>query len=58
MYCKLQAKDGCGDSLEKITFGHEVVIFFSYDYDYSWTYADGSIEGILQNIREKFKSVL
>lgn len=57
MYCKLRADNG-GDSLEKITSGHEVVIFFSYEYDYCWTYADGSIEGMLNRIRENFKSVL
>lgn len=56
MYCRLLTSEGVGCSLEKITLGHEVAIFFSYDY--CWTYADGSIEGILNNIRENFKSVL
>lgn len=55
MYCRLLTSEGVGSSLEKITSGHEVAIFFSYYYDYCWTYADGSIEGIIQNIKEKFK---
>lgn len=55
MYCNLRSKEGYGESLEKITAGHEVVVVFDDCYDYCWTYADGSVEGIIQNIKEKFK---
>lgn len=59
MYCNLRTRGvGYGSSLEKITFGHEVMIVFNYEYSYCWTYADGSIEGILNSIREKFKSAI
>ena len=36
-----------------ITIGHEVIIGFSYDMDWFWTYKDGSIEGYLSWIKEK-----
>ena len=58
MYCELRTGGGCGDSLGKVTFGHEVMIVFTYEYSYCWTYADGSIEGILTDIREKFKAAI
>ena len=56
MYCDLESNGrGDLDKLNKLTVGHEVVIFWNYDRDYYWTYDNGSIESVLESIREQFK---
>ena len=59
MYCDLESNGrGDLDKLNKLTVGHEVVIFWNYDRDYYWTYDNGSIESVLESIREQFKYAL
>ena len=59
MYCDLES-DGHGDldNLNKVTVGHEVVIFWNTEKDWYWTRGNGSIESILEGIREQFKYAL
>ena len=38
--------------LNGLTFGHEVILFWSYDEDWCYTYRDGSIEGYFQYVRD------
>lgn len=59
MYCDLES-DGHGDldNLDKVTVGHEVVIFWNSEKDQYWTRGNGSIESVLEGIREQFKYAL
>lgn len=43
---------------EKVTYGHEILIFWNYDKDYSWTYGDGSLNGLLEWIRKYYTKTL
>lgn len=56
MYCQLEAKGGGRlDNLDKLTVGHEVVIFWNCERDWYWTQGDGSIKSILNRVEEQFK---
>lgn len=37
-----------------VTIGHEVIICWSYDCDWFWVHRDGSIEGYLSYLRDKW----
>lgn len=37
---------------ENVTYGHEVMIFWSYDEDWFWVYKDGSINGFCEFAKE------
>ena len=37
-----------------VTIGHEVLIFWSYDEDWFWTYKDGSLDGYFSWIKDKY----
>lgn len=43
---------------EEVTCGHEILIFWNYDKDYSWTYGDGSLNGLLGWIRKCYTKTL
>lgn len=43
---------------EEVTYGHEILIFWNYDKDYSWTYGDGSLNGLLEWIRKHYTKAL
>lgn len=43
---------------DNVTTGHEVLIFWSYDHDWFWVYKDGSLEGYLQWLREKYAEII
>lgn len=43
---------------EEVTCGHEILIFWNYDKDYSWTYGDGSLNGLLEWIRKCYTKTL
>lgn len=45
-------------AIDNITAGHEVLIFWSYDKDWVWTYGNGSIEGYFDWIRENYKKII
>lgn len=47
-----------GYSFDSVTYGHEVMIWWSYDHDYFWVYDDGSIEGYLKKARERFSKII
>lgn len=39
--------------LSNITVGHEVLIFWSYEWDWCWTYLDGSVNGYLEFLKKQ-----
>ena len=41
-----------------VTSGHEVIIFWGYDQDWFWVYRDGSIEGYLGFLRDKWTKLI
>jgi uncharacterized protein YrzB (UPF0473 family) len=41
-----------------VTYGHEVLIFWSYDNDWFWVYGDGSVNGYCQWIKEKYIQII
>ena len=43
---------------EEVTCGHEILIFWNYDKDYSWAYGDGSFNGLLEYIRRNYTKAL
>lgn len=43
---------------ERITVGHEVIIWWSYDNDSFWFYGDGSINALLDKIRNNIMSAI
>ena len=36
-----------------VTFGHEVIIWWSYDQDHFWVYGNGSIDAYLDYVKQK-----
>ena len=42
-----------GYSFDGVTYGHEVIVNWTYDKDWFWIYNDGSIEGFVKNIRDR-----
>lgn len=67
MYLRLKVKDKDGEYnpfvskngkrkdcvFENVTYGHEVIIFWDYEVEYFWVYKDGSIQGLLDYMKEK-----
>ena len=43
---------------DNVTAGHEVLIFWAYDHDWFWVYKDGSLEGYLHWLREKYAKII
>ena len=43
---------------DNVTIGHEVLIFWGYDQDWFWTYKDGSLEGYLSWIKDKYTKIV
>ena len=43
---------------DNVTCGHEVMIFWSYDKDWFWTYGDGSLEGYFNWLRSKYNKII
>ena len=41
-----------------VTIGHEVLIFWSYDQDWFWTYKDGSLNGYFEVIKERYDKIV
>ena len=41
-----------------VTYGHEVMIFWSYDDDWFWVYKDGSLNGYFEWLREKYTKIV
>lgn len=41
-----------------VTYGHEVMIFWSFDSDWFWVYRDGSINGYVEYFRDKIKKLI
>ena len=44
--------------LDNITIGHEVLIYWSYDSDWAWTYGDGSLEGYFNYLRGQYAKLI
>lgn len=44
--------------IDNVTKGHEVIIRWSYDNDWFWTHRDGSIEGYLSFLRDKWTKLI
>ncbi len=43
---------------DNVTTGHEVLVFWSYDQDWAWTYGNGSLEDYLNWIRTKYNKII
>lgn len=43
---------------DNVTFGHEVLVFWSYDQDWAWTYGNGSLEAYLNWVRTKYDKII
>lgn len=43
---------------DNVTIGHEVLIFWDYDYDWFWVYNDGSLEGYFEWIRDNYNQII
>ena len=43
---------------ENVTVDHEVLIHWSYDEDWFWTYKDGSLEGYFSWLRDKYTKII
>lgn len=54
------SKDGKRNDyvFDNVTFGHEVIICWSYDKDWFWVHRDGSIEGYLGYLRDKMTKLI
>ena len=40
-----------------VTCGHEVMVFWSYDGDWAWTYKDGSLNGYFEWLRGQYDKI-
>lgn len=45
-------------ALYNITAGHEVIILWSYERDYAWTYGDGSLNGYFDYMKKKYALII
>ena len=54
------AKDECRKEFvfDNVTIGHEVIICWNYDCDWFWTHRDGSIEGYLSYLRDRWTKLI
>ena len=43
---------------DNVTYGHEVMVFWSYDNDWFWVYGDGSLEGYCHLIKSKYMKIV
>ena len=41
-----------------VTYGHEVMVFWSYDGDWAWTYNDGSLNGYFEWLRGQYDKIV
>lgn len=42
----------------KLTSGHEIIIFFNYDFDYCWCKGDGSLNAFLENVKTRYNNII
>lgn len=40
-------------TFENVTFGHEVIIWWSYDRDYFWVHGDGSVDAYVECAKQR-----
>lgn len=52
--------DGKRDNFvfDNVTYGHEVMVFWSYDNDWFWVYGDGSLDGYCNWVKDKYKKII
>ena len=43
---------------DSVTFGHEVMVFWSYDQDWAWTYGNGSLEAYCNWIKDNYNKII
>lgn len=43
---------------DNVTVGHEVLIFWSYEENWFWTYRDGSLDGYCSWLRDKYNKLI
>ena len=43
---------------DNVTYGHEVMVFWSYDNDWFWVYGDGSLDGYCNFIKSKYAKII
>lgn len=48
-----------GDTdLSRITPGHEVIVFWDHEYEYCWTFGDGSLNALLDLIKSNVENII
>lgn len=45
-------------TFDNVTIGHEVLVFWSYDQDWVWTYRDGSLDGYFNWLRDNYTKII
>ena len=43
---------------DNVTYGHEVMVFWSYDDDWFWVYGDGSVDGYCKWIKDRYAKII
>lgn len=43
---------------DNVTIGHEVIIFWNYEYDWFWVYKDGSLNGYFEFVKERYTKII
>ena len=43
---------------DNVTVGHEVLVFWSYDKDWFWTYRDGSLVGYFSFVKDQYLKII
>lgn len=41
-----------------VTYGHEVMVFWSYDEDWFWVYNDGSVDGYCKWLKDRYAKII
>ena len=44
--------------IDGITYGHEVLIWWSYDVDWVWTFRDGSLDAYFSWIKDRYTKII
>jgi large subunit ribosomal protein L29 len=43
---------------DNVTYGHEVMVFWSYDSNWFWVYGDGSVDGYCKWVKERYTQMI
>lgn len=43
---------------KELTAGHEVLVFWTYEHNYFWTYGNGSLDEYVEFVRKSYKKIV